>query len=153
MPSLSVVIPIKDEQDNLPRLHERLRQALDPLVSAGTVLDRYEVLFVDDGSKDASFALLQELAADPRVKVVQLRRNFGQSAALRAGIDWSSGDIIVTMDGVLQNDRRTIRPTSPCSSISSPKATTPSLDCVPIGRTVSWCARCPASWATGSFAW
>jgi glycosyltransferase involved in cell wall biosynthesis len=100
-----VVIPIKDEQDNLPRLHERLRQALDPLVSGGTVLDRYEVLFVDDGSKDASYAILQQLAAaDPRVKVVQLRRNFGQSAALRAGIDWSSGDILVTMDGDLQND-------------------------------------------------
>jgi glycosyltransferase involved in cell wall biosynthesis len=96
---LSVVIPIKDERDNLRPLHERLCQAL-----AGLPLS-WEVVFVDDGSQDGSFAVLQELAtADPRVKVVQLRRNFGQTAALQAGIDWSSGDILVTMDGDLQND-------------------------------------------------
>jgi glycosyltransferase involved in cell wall biosynthesis len=96
---LSVIIPIKDEQDNLGPLHERLRQALDP---AG--LD-YEVVIVDDGSSDGSYPVLNQIAAaDPRFKVVQLRRNFGQTAALRAGIDWSSGDIIVTMDGDLQND-------------------------------------------------
>jgi hypothetical protein len=63
------------------------------------------MLFVDDGSQDGSFAVLQELAAsDPRVKVVSLRRNFGQTPALRAGIDWSKGDVLVTMDGDLQND-------------------------------------------------
>lgn len=96
---LSVIIPIKDEQDNLKRLHERLHEALDP---AG--LD-YEVVIVDDGSIDASYTVLSGIAAaDPRIKVVRLRRNFGQTAALRAGIDWSSGDVIVTMDGDLQND-------------------------------------------------
>jgi glycosyltransferase involved in cell wall biosynthesis len=105
MQTLSVIIPIKDEQDNLRPLHDRLRQALDPLVAAGGPLASYEVLFVDDGSKDGSFAILQELAArNPHIKVVQLRRNFGQTPALQAGIDWSSGDIIVTMDGDLQND-------------------------------------------------
>jgi glycosyltransferase involved in cell wall biosynthesis len=97
--NLSVVIPIKDERDNLRPLHDRLRQALGPL---GLL---YEVIIVDDGSTDGSFAVLEELAAqDPRFKVVRLRRNFGQTPALRAGIDWSRGDILVTMDGDLQND-------------------------------------------------
>lgn len=96
---LSVVIPIKDERDNLRPLHDRLRQALDPLGLA------YEVILVDDGSTDGSFAVLEELAAlDPHLKVVRLRRNFGQTPALQAGIDWSSGEVLVTMDGDLQND-------------------------------------------------
>jgi glycosyltransferase involved in cell wall biosynthesis len=99
MTSLSVVIPIKDEKDNITPLHERLVAALDP---AGLA---WEAVFVDDGSADGSFALLEELAArDPRVKVVRLRRNFGQTAALQAGIDWATGDVIATMDGDLQND-------------------------------------------------
>jgi glycosyltransferase involved in cell wall biosynthesis len=99
MTSLSVVVPIKDERENLKPLHERLRAALDPLSLA------YEVVFVDDGSVDGSFGVLEGLAAlDPRVKVVRLRRNFGQTAALQAGIDWSCGEVLVTMDGDLQND-------------------------------------------------
>jgi glycosyltransferase involved in cell wall biosynthesis len=90
---LSVIIPIKDERDNLSPLSEQLRGALAPLSCT------YEVIFVDDGSMDGSFALLEKLAAaDHRVKVVRLRRNFGQTAALQAGIDWSSGDILVTLD-------------------------------------------------------
>jgi glycosyltransferase involved in cell wall biosynthesis len=106
MTTLSVVIPIKDERDNLRPLHERLRRALDPLLgTAAPPLRDYEVLFVDDGSTDGSFAVLEELAAaDPRVKVIRLRRHFGQTPALRAGIDWSRGDVLVTMDGDLQND-------------------------------------------------
>lgn len=96
---LSVIVPIKDESGNLEPLHERLRSALDPL---GLL---YEIIFVDDGSLDGSFAVMETLAAaDPRVKVVRLRRNFGQTAALQAGIDWSAGEVIVTMDGDLQND-------------------------------------------------
>ncbi len=96
---LSVVIPIKDERDNLRPLHDRLRQALEPLGRS------YEIVFVDDGSLDGSFAVLEGLAgADPHVKVVRLRRNFGQSAALQAGIDWSAGEVLVTLDGDLQND-------------------------------------------------
>jgi glycosyltransferase involved in cell wall biosynthesis len=101
--NLSVVIPIKDERDNLKPLHDQLRQSLNPLD-----LD-YELVFVDDGSTDGSYDVLVDLAAvNPSVKVVRLRRNFGQSAALKAGIDWSKGDILVTMDGDLQNDPRDI---------------------------------------------
>jgi glycosyltransferase involved in cell wall biosynthesis len=98
-PALSVLIPIKDERDNLRPLHQRLRQALVPLGLP------YEIVFVDDGSTDGSYGLLEELAAaDGCVKVLQLRRNYGQTAALQAGIDWSSGEVLVTMDGDLQND-------------------------------------------------
>jgi glycosyltransferase involved in cell wall biosynthesis len=107
MVSLSVVMPIKDERDNLRPLHQRLRRALDPHLGADgpAALSDYEMIFVDDGSADGSPAVLGELAAaDPRVKVVALRRNFGQTPALRAGIDWSCGDVLVTMDGDLQND-------------------------------------------------
>ena len=96
---LSIVIPIKDERDNLGPLLERLHATLD------TLHQSYEIIFVDDGSSDGSQAVLESLALrDPNVKVVQLRRNFGQSAALQAGIDWSAGDVLITMDGDLQND-------------------------------------------------
>ncbi|MFL5340011.1 MAG: glycosyltransferase family 2 protein [Gemmataceae bacterium] len=99
MTVVSVLIPIKDERDNLLPLHRQLGEALQPLLAD------YEIVFVDDGSRDGSFARLQELAAvDPRVKVVRLRRNFGQTAALQAAIDHSRGDVLVTMDGDLQND-------------------------------------------------
>jgi glycosyltransferase involved in cell wall biosynthesis len=107
MQTLSVVIPIKDEIDNLQPLHASLKQALDPLLGAAgpAGLADYEIVLVDDGSTDGSFDVLKQLAArDRRVKVVVLRRNFGQTPALRAGIDVSSGDVIVTMDGDLQND-------------------------------------------------
>jgi glycosyltransferase involved in cell wall biosynthesis len=99
MINLSVIVPIKDEQENLRPLHNRMRAALDPLGLA------YETIFVDDGSNDRSYPILQDLAkSDPRVKVVRLRRNFGQTAALQAGIDFSTGEILVTLDGDLQND-------------------------------------------------
>lgn len=96
---LSIVIPIKDEQDNLRPLHDRLVAVLAALGKS------YEIIFVDDGSSDGSYQVMDELAdLDPSVKVVRLRRNFGQSAALQAGIDFSRGDLLVTMDGDLQND-------------------------------------------------
>jgi glycosyltransferase involved in cell wall biosynthesis len=82
-------------------------EALAPLVGAAgpAGLRDFEVVLVDDGSIDGSFEVLDQLAArDARVKVVSLRRNYGQTPALRAGIDWSRGDVIVTMDGDLQND-------------------------------------------------
>lgn len=97
MQLLSVVIPLKDERDNVGRLADRLRDALRGLP--------YEVVLVDDGSSDDTFALIANLAAsDPRVKAVRLRRNVGQAAATQAGFDAASGDVLVTMDGDLQND-------------------------------------------------
>jgi len=93
------VVPIKDERDNIKPLHERVRHSLDPLGL------RYELVLVDDGSIDGSYTEMEQLAAaDDRVRVVRLRRNFGQSAALQAGIDYSCGNVIATMDGDLQND-------------------------------------------------
>ena len=97
MKLLSVVIPVKDERDNIRPLVERLRSSLADLP--------WEVVFVDDGSRDDTFAVLEDMGrADPRVKVVRLRRNFGQTAALSAGFDASRGKYVVTMDGDLQND-------------------------------------------------
>ena len=95
---LSVVIPVKDERANVRPLAERLAGAL----RGGP---DWEAVFVDDGSTDGTHLELARLAAeDPRVKVVRLRRNFGQSAALQAGFDHAAGDVVVTMDGDLQND-------------------------------------------------
>ena len=96
---LSVIVPIHNELENIPVLHERVTAALQP-----TGLD-YELVLVDDGSKDGSTQLLRELSEkDRRVRVIELRRNFGQSAAMLAGIRESSGGYVVTMDGDLQND-------------------------------------------------
>src|SRR5262249_47626760 len=108
MTSMPVVFPTRDEKPTPPPLHERLCAALDPTGLA------YELVFVDDGSIDGSFAVLEGLAAqDPRVKVVRLRRNFGQSAALQAGIDWSAGEVLVTIDGDLPNDPAHLPPLLP----------------------------------------
>jgi glycosyltransferase involved in cell wall biosynthesis len=98
--SLSIVIPVFNEQENLPLLYRAVTDALSPLRQA------WEVVFVDDGSRDDSLAVLQSLAArDPQhVRVVALRRNFGQTAAIAAGIDHASGEILIPMDADLQND-------------------------------------------------
>lgn len=96
---LSVVVPIYNEEENLPILHGRITQALTE-----ALLD-YELILVDDGSSDNSYAALKVLAAkDERVKVIKLRRNFGQTAAMAAGFDCASGRVVVPMDGDLQND-------------------------------------------------
>ncbi len=96
---ISVVIPIYNEEENLPLLYEELTGVMKSLACS------YEILFVDDGSSDTSLTILQSLQeSDPRVVVVQFRRNFGQTAAMSAGFDYSSGDVIITMDGDLQND-------------------------------------------------
>jgi len=96
---ISVIIPIYNEAENIPVLHERVSAALDRLGRS------WELVLVNDGSTDASPALLDQVAAkDPHVTVVHFRRNYGQTAALMAGIDHASGAIIVPMDGDLQND-------------------------------------------------
>jgi len=97
---LSIVIPVYNEAKNLPLLNEAIHQAMK------TYSKDWEVVFVDDGSKDDSLKALEEIVgADPtRVRVVELRRNFGQTAALAAGIDHAQGSIIVMLDADMQND-------------------------------------------------
>ncbi len=96
---ISVVIPVFNEAQSLAPLHAALVAALEPLGRA------YEVLYIDDGSTDRSLDVLRELARrDPRIRVLVFRKNFGQTAALAAGIDCAEGEIIVTLDADLQND-------------------------------------------------
>ena len=96
---LSVVLPVYNELDNLEILHNQLKTVLTNLGRT------YEIIYVDDGSSDGSSEKLQELAeADDTVMAIQLRRNFGQTAALSAGIDYARGEIVVCQDADLQND-------------------------------------------------
>lgn len=96
---LSITIPVYNEEANIAILHERLVRSLEPLGRP------FEIIFVNDGSTDGGERVLEALCAqDPRVKVVHFRRNFGQTAAMMAGIRYASGDIIIPMDGDLQND-------------------------------------------------
>lgn len=96
---LSVVIPVYNEADNIKPLYKELKRTLDSLNKI------YEIIYTDDGSNDSTTDILGELsAADDNLKVVVLRRNFGQTAALDAGIKNSTGNTIVTMDADLQND-------------------------------------------------
>lgn len=96
---LSVIVPFFNEEENVLLLHERLRQVL-----RGQPFS-YEIIYVDDGSKDGTFARLEQIIAhDPSVKVVRLQRNFGQTAAISAGVAHSMGEKLIFMDGDLQND-------------------------------------------------
>src|SRR5580704_11809575 len=95
----SVVVPLYNEQESVPQLYVKIIDAMD------SIGEPFEIVFVDDGSKDGTFRMLSEIARDDhRVIVVRLRRNFGQTAALKAGFDHSRGDIIISMDGDLQHD-------------------------------------------------
>ena len=105
---LSIVIPIYNEEGSLPSLFDEIKTVLK--VSQKNNL-KWECLFVDDGSKDSSWTKMLELAAsDSRFKFIKFRRNFGQTAALAAGIRGSSGDWIATLDGDMQNDPKDILP-------------------------------------------
>jgi glycosyltransferase involved in cell wall biosynthesis len=96
---ISIVVPIYNEEKNILPLHQAITGAL-----AGSGLE-YEVILVDDGSIDASFLRLSEIAgSDPRVRVIRFRRNFGQTAAMAAGFNAATGRVVVPMDGDLQND-------------------------------------------------
>lgn len=96
---ISVVIPIHNEEPAILPLYDRLTRVLEALQKP------YEILFVDDASVDRSFELLANLVeTDPRLKVIRLRRNFGQTAALAAGFDEAAGEVIVSLDGDLQHD-------------------------------------------------
>lgn len=98
-PYLSVVVPIYNEEESIPSLYRRLTDALEQLGC------EYEIIAVDDGSRDRSFAILSQFAAeDQRLRVVRFRRNFGQTPAFSAGFDRSRGEVVVTIDADLQND-------------------------------------------------
>src|SRR5690606_41132197 len=98
--SVSVVVPVYNEELNVDELHQRLAAVLD---------DSAEIIFIDDGSTDSTPEHLAMIASfDPKVRVLRFRRNFGQTAALSAGIDHARGRIIIPMDRDLQNDPRDI---------------------------------------------
>src|SRR5687768_991014 len=97
-PDLSIVVTVLDEEGTLDDLYGRTVETLE--ASPWT----FELIFVDDGSRDGTFAVLDRLHdADPRVRVVRFKRNFGQHPAMHAGLARARGDIVVTMDGDLQN--------------------------------------------------
>lgn len=102
---ISLVVPVYNEEENLRELHEELTSVLDDL--KGEV--ESEIIYVDDGSSDGSFSILKDIyKRDPRVKVIRFRKNYGQTAAISAGFDHASGEVIITMDADLQNDPRDI---------------------------------------------
>jgi len=102
-PELSVVIPIRNEAPSLDQLHQELTETLQAWGRP------YEILLVDDGSTDESFAILaRQQAVDPHLRIIRFRRNFGQTAAFAAGFAYARGRLIVTSDGDLQNDPRDI---------------------------------------------
>lgn len=98
-PRISIVIPLYNEEESIPHLWEQLDKAIANYGQPA------EVIIVDDGSKDRSFALLQEIAQrDQRFTIIRFRRNFGQTAAFAAGFAQATGDVVITMDADLQND-------------------------------------------------
>lgn len=100
MPELSLVVPVYNEEETLPLLFDAILAALEPLARP------WEVIFVDDGSRDKSVSVLESLFAhDPlHVRVIEFRRNFGQTAAIAAGIDHARGGVVILLDADLQND-------------------------------------------------
>jgi glycosyltransferase involved in cell wall biosynthesis/Flp pilus assembly protein TadD len=96
---LSIVVPVYNEEDNVPVLYRELLETL------GTLKQAFEIIFIDDGSTDKSRSVLNRIAAeDKRVKVIFFRRNYGQTAALGAGFKYARGEVVVTLDADLQND-------------------------------------------------
>jgi glycosyltransferase involved in cell wall biosynthesis len=95
----SIVVPFYNEQENIPTLYMKITEVMD------SVGEPYEMVFVDDGSKDNSYRVLSEIYEhDRRVNIVRLRRNFGQTPALKAGFDFARGEVVISMDGDLQHD-------------------------------------------------
>ncbi len=100
---ISVIVPVYNEEENVAELHRRIVAVL------GTLPQEWEIIYVDDGSRDGSFDLLREVAADlPRVKLLRFMRNYGQTAAIAAGIDHAQGQVVVFLDADLQNDPKDI---------------------------------------------
>jgi glycosyltransferase involved in cell wall biosynthesis len=97
-PQISIVVPFYNEEGNVEEMHRRLKAVLDGLGRT------YEIIYVDDGSRDRTYELLRAIyERDSAVRVIKLRRNFGQTAGLQAGFDYVRGDVIISMDGDLQH--------------------------------------------------
>jgi glycosyltransferase involved in cell wall biosynthesis len=95
----SLVVPFFNEQENIPPLYMKLTEVMD------AIGEPYEMIFIDDGSRDNTYKVLEDIFEnDPRVNIVRLRRNFGQTAALKAGFDFARGEVIISMDGDQQHD-------------------------------------------------
>ncbi len=101
---ISIVVPIYNEEENVRPLYQELKEVLNDLGKP------YEILLINDGSSDSTGSILKELAGQDRdLKVINFRRNYGQTAAISAGFDYAKGDYVVTLDGDLQNDPRDIK--------------------------------------------
>lgn len=102
-PRLSIIVPFYNEEENIRRMYEAITAAVEPLEIS------FEMVFVDDGSRDATAEIGAQIAReDPRVRFVKFRRNYGQTPAMAAGIEHARGEVLVTMDGDLQNDPRDV---------------------------------------------
>ena len=99
LPKLSVIVPFYNEEDSIDPMYRAIVGAVEPLHVP------FEMVFVDDGSRDSTAVRGEEIARhDPRVRFIKFRRNYGQTAAMAAGIEYAGGEILITMDGDLQND-------------------------------------------------
>jgi glycosyltransferase involved in cell wall biosynthesis len=99
VPKYSIIVPFHNEEENVTTLYDRVKLVMEQ------VNESFEIIFVDDGSRDRTYRLLEEIAAvDSRVMVIKLRRNFGQTSALAAGFDHAQGEMLISMDGDLQHD-------------------------------------------------
>jgi glycosyltransferase involved in cell wall biosynthesis len=99
----SIVVPVFNEEENVEALHCQIDDVMQSMSAS------YEIVFIDDGSVDKTFAILKAIKRDKKsLKVIKFRKNFGQSAAMRAGFEYASGDVILGMDGDLQNDPQDI---------------------------------------------
>ncbi len=133
----SIVVPMHNEEGNVEPLAARLLQAMDALDES------YELIFVDDGSTDRTFATLSRVAQlHPEIRVIKLKRNFGQTPALAAGFDHAAGEIIIAMDGDLRSDP----PKYTCYLGSSKKAMTSSTGGGVTASTKASCARFLPAW-------
>jgi glycosyltransferase involved in cell wall biosynthesis len=102
-PDISIIVPFYNEEDNIRRMHAAMVEAIEPLGRS------FEMVLVNDGSRDRTLEIAIDIArADPRVRVVNFRRNYGQTPAMAAGIEQARGRVLITMDGDLQNDPRDI---------------------------------------------
>ncbi len=98
-PAITVAIPVFNEQDNVRLLYQKIRDVCESLQQS------FEIVFVDDGSSDRTFDLLEDIhSQDARLKAIQFRKNYGQTAAMAAGFEYARGEVVVSMDGDLQND-------------------------------------------------